>query len=700
MTEYRPPANFTPLAGLPAVVLDLETTGLDVRHDRVVQVGALHMLGPRIEDAPRFDCLVDPGIPVPPESTRIHGIGDADVSGAATWPDIMARLSDFIGNRVVLGHHVGFDLAVLRHEAARHDIAWREPASLDLATLCGALEPGLPDLGLESLADWLDVPVTDRHTAMGDCLTTARAFSALLDRLRRADVRTLGEARTFSTRRDDLAERRDLAGWNAVPGDAPTTTERPLARLDTYIYLKRLDDVMRSPPERITAVERLDTAAARMIERRIGSLLITDEQDRPIGIVTERDLLRAANAGGLGAFAVEDVMSRPVQCLRGDEMLYRALGRMTRKAVRHLCIVDSSGRAVGMVSQRDLLAHRAARANVLGDAIEEAIDGAGLAAIHGELPAVASALADEGLGGLEVARVVSNEIRALTARAANLALSRLESGGFGPAPAAWCVLVLGSGGRGESLLSADQDNALVHDGQETDDEWFAAFGKEMASMLDVAGIPLCRGGVMASNVAWRGTQHQWRARIGSWLQRARPEDLLNVDIFFDMVPVAGNMALARTLRKQGVELAAGQPAFMALLAESVSRLTPTLGLFGRLPLEGGRVDLKRQGLLPLVSMARVLALRDGSMARPTQDRLHEAAAAGRLAPGDARRLLAIHERLMTLVMRQQVADLHAGVKPTSRVEVSGLERDERRSLSAALGDLERILASLRATLSA
>ena len=98
-------------------------------------------------------------------------------------------------------------------------------------------------------------------------------------------------------------------------------------------------------------------------------------------------------------------------------------------------------------------------------------------------------------------------------------------------PAApWCVLLLGSGGRGESLLSADQDNAIVHAGSEEDDAWFAALGSHLADLLDEAGVRRCQGGIMAANAEWRGSVPAWRERVAGWLRRSAPEDLLHVDI--------------------------------------------------------------------------------------------------------------------------------------------------------------------------
>src|SRR5690348_4468789 len=108
-------------------------------------------------------------------------------------------------------------------------------------------------------------------------------------------------------------------------------------------------------------------------------------------------------------------------------------------------------------------------------------------------------------------------------------------------------MVLGSGGRGESLLSADQDNALVYASGEPggpEDRWFAALGGAMADILDQIGIPYCRGGVMAQNAAFRHSVDKWKQQIDGWIERAEPFDLLNVDIFFDGVAVHGDLVLA------------------------------------------------------------------------------------------------------------------------------------------------------------
>ena len=98
----RTPSH-TALAALPVLALDLETTGLDVANDRIVQIGAVAMHGRALRSAPRIDTHVDPGVAIPAGSTRIHGLTDARVAGAPRFAELVEPLREALGRRVVVG---------------------------------------------------------------------------------------------------------------------------------------------------------------------------------------------------------------------------------------------------------------------------------------------------------------------------------------------------------------------------------------------------------------------------------------------------------------------------------------------------------------------------------------------------------------------------------------------------------------------
>jgi signal-transduction protein with cAMP-binding, CBS, and nucleotidyltransferase domain len=129
---------------------------------------------------------------------------------------------------------------------------------------------------------------------------------------------------------------------------------------------------------------------------------------------------------------------------------------------------------------------------------------------------------------------------------------------------------------------------------------------------------------------------------------------------------------------------------LRLLAEQTALIHPAIGLFGRLREKEGRTDLKLGGLLPLVSAARVMALARGIAATGTGARLR-AMGDGPQAPlgtEDLARLGDAHELLLSLVLRQQIADLAAGRSPDSRVDTAALSKRDRARLKAALQQIE------------
>lgn len=452
-----------------------------------------------------------------------------------------------------------------------------------------------------------------------------------------------------------------------------------LEKLDSFPYRHRVADLMSAPLVRMTPSATVVEAARLMVERRVSSVVVLDENGRLAGILTEHDLLRlvASDAAQLER-PIAEAMSRPVHSVSAGALLYRAIARMARQRIRHLPVVDEEEHAVGMLTAGALLKQRVTLALTLGDEIDHAADGDALRAAHDRLPAVAAALREEGVPAIQVSAVVSGVVCDLTARAGELALAEMGS----EAPSPWCLLVLGSAGRGESLLAADQDNALIHQDEDRDG-WFAGFGERLNAILAAAGVPLCTGGVMARNPAFRRSLAAWRTEVDSWVSRPQPQALMNVDIFYDFVPVLGDRALALELRRHAVA-AASSPLFLRLLAAAGSNAPGGIDMLGRLRTERGRIDLKLHGLFPLVAGARIAALAWNLTATSSDIRLTEAAARGALAADTAADLVAARALLVEAILDQQLADLAAGQPVSNRVDPKRLGRRSLQRLRKAL----------------
>lgn len=202
-----------PLSELPVLVLDTETTGLNVRTDRIVSIGAVRVHGSRVFHNANMDRLVNPGLAIPARSTAIHGITNSMVAGAPPFGDVIGELQGMIKNTVIVGHNIRFDLAMLRREAERAGVAWHPPPSLDTGLLVIALEPNTESLNLEAVATRFGVEIQGRHTALGDCLVTAEVFVRMIPRLHDLGIRTFAQATAFQRRAKHMIGMQDQEGW-------------------------------------------------------------------------------------------------------------------------------------------------------------------------------------------------------------------------------------------------------------------------------------------------------------------------------------------------------------------------------------------------------------------------------------------------------------------------------------------------------
>lgn len=182
------------LNDLAFVVFDSETTGLLPHKDEVVQLGAVRVLRGRIIEGEVIDTLVNPGIPIPAASTKVHGVSDHMVQGA---PDIITAgrtFHRFATDAVIVAHNAPFDMAFLRRHAGRMDVTWDHPI-LDTVLLSAVLFGASETHTLDALCDRLGVTIPDhlRHTALGDAQATAEVLCRMLPMLQARGMTTFGD---------------------------------------------------------------------------------------------------------------------------------------------------------------------------------------------------------------------------------------------------------------------------------------------------------------------------------------------------------------------------------------------------------------------------------------------------------------------------------------------------------------------------
>ena len=178
----------TPLDAARWVVIDCETSGLDIARDRLLSVGAVAVVAGRLQLAEAFAALVAQAAPSKPENILIHGIGGDAQRAGQPREEVVASLQSFLGDGLPVAFHAPFDAGILKRHGLKAGRAW-----LDLAVLMPAL---FPDAGTrESTLDhWLaqfGIPAHARHNALGDAFATAQLLLVALQEAKRQRVATV-----------------------------------------------------------------------------------------------------------------------------------------------------------------------------------------------------------------------------------------------------------------------------------------------------------------------------------------------------------------------------------------------------------------------------------------------------------------------------------------------------------------------------
>jgi CBS domain-containing protein len=413
-------------------------------------------------------------------------------------------------------------------------------------------------------------------------------------------------------------------------------------------------------------------AARAMREAGTSAALVGTE---PPGILTDRDLRSRVLAEGLSPdTSVRAVMSRPLVTLPAETPLFEALRRMLDHEIHHLP-VTRGGQIVAVLGDTDLLRHHARSPLALLNRIEHLQHEGEVSGYSAEVMGVAATLFAGGLGVVQISGAIASLGDVLARRL--LTLAELE---LGPPPCPYAWMVLGSEGRTEQVLLTDQDNAIAYlEDSDVARAYFAELAARVVAGLVRAGFPPCPGGYMATN--WCRPLAEWTTLFRDWVDVPEPQALLEAQIFFDFRGVHGGLSLEPL---EAILLSAGRrELFLAHLARAALRGRPPLRFRGRLRTDDGTIDLKAGGIAATVMLARAYALAAGSGARPTLERLSDAAEAGTLSRSAAEILAESFRFLIRLRLQEQLRSARSGEEPSNRVRVEALTELERRRLAEA-----------------
>ena len=469
----------------------------------------------------------------------------------------------------------------------------------------------------------------------------------------------------------------------------------------TEIFWQIVGDHMGPPPPMLSPGTSVTELLGALAESKVSCVLVAGEDGRLGGIVTERDVTRRIALRCQGTEPVESVMTAPVQAVEAGDYLYHAVARMRRFGWRHMPVVDQEGRPAGMIELNQALAVAAEPTLHRIELMAHERGLSGLREIKAAQVDLAEDLFADNVPVPEIQAVLTHINRDIHRRIIEIHLAAMADEGWGAPPVDFALIVMGSGGRGESFLYPDQDNGFIL-GDYPDEEhsridgFFIELAERMIRDLNAVGFPYCNGYVMATNPVWRKTESQWRAQMRLWGRRRSTIAVQFSDIFFDFRHAYGVREMVRDLRAVVVEMVRNSPAYLAELHRESARSGVALGWFGRFvterdkPEHRGEINLKHRGTLPLVSSLRLLALKHGVVETPTLARIDALSARGVLDKDEADYLRGAFTHITHLLLREQIADYKAGNPVSNYVHPDTLSEREQDMLTDSLKAIDTL----------
>ncbi|MGC3939546.1 DUF294 nucleotidyltransferase-like domain-containing protein [Roseobacter sp. EG26] len=459
---------------------------------------------------------------------------------------------------------------------------------------------------------------------------------------------------------------------------------RPAGRQKKDLTTLSVGQLMTHDPVTCTPDTTIRDAAAMMHEAQISSICITDVEGFK-GIVTVRDMTGRVVARGADISGpVSEVMTTECLTLGPKALVTDVLHLMVERGIGHIPVVEGTD-ILGIVTQTDLTRAQAMSSADLVRRVARSKDAGTMARATAEIPQLLVQLVDTGNRHEVITRLITDIADTATRRLLTLAEAQL---GSAPVPYLW--LACGSQGRQEQAGVSDQDNCLILSDAVTDADlpYFEALAKYVCDGLDACGYFHCPGEMMASNPRWRQPLKVWRGYFEGWIKKPNPEAQMLASVMFDLRPIGGDESLWAKLHEDTLKAASANSIFTAHMIANALKHQPPLGLLrGLATIRSGEhrnhLDLKHNGVVPVVDLGRIYTLQGQLHPANTRARIEAAIMAGFLSRSGGADLLDAYDLIATTRLEHQASQIKAGEKPGNHLDPSSLSDFERSHLRDA-----------------
>ena len=459
------------------------------------------------------------------------------------------------------------------------------------------------------------------------------------------------------------------------------------------LTLARVDQAFMRPAHQVEASDDVVKVVRLMQAQRTSAVLVRDSsQDPPLlGVFTNSGLQKAILDGRpLDQLPVAALANFPLITVAPSDQLGDAMALMLSRRVHRVVVVDGE-RVLGFLEALDLFSFLSNHSHLISVQIEQAQDLEALSQAASQITRMITLMQRSGMRVTLIARLVQQLNAQLFEHAWKMiAPPELIANS--------CLFVMGSEGRGEQLLKTDQDNGLIlRDGYQPPDN-LAELCERFSRTLSDFGYPECPGRIMVSNADWRAPLSEFSRQVREWLILPDPDSLMKLAIFMDAHAVCGDPELLEEARLGVLALAPDNEAVIGRFASAITAFGESQGWWNKLFSLGetdAGMDIKKEGIFPLVHGIRSLALARRRSETGTAARIAALVADGTL---DAKMGAELTESLsffMDLKLKAGLKELDTERPVTGRIDPDKLSSLERDLLKDTLAAVKRFKALLR-----
>ncbi|PQJ84210.1 DUF294 nucleotidyltransferase-like domain-containing protein [Aliivibrio sifiae] len=459
------------------------------------------------------------------------------------------------------------------------------------------------------------------------------------------------------------------------------------------LFIRKVEDVASGRVAVVTSDQSIKQVAHEMRIVHRTSCAVIYEDDKIIGLITDRDMTKRVIAHGVSYDRpIRDVMTHSPLTIKPDDLVLHAASAMMQFNIRNLPVVKDN-KVVGLLTTSHLVQNHRVQAIFLIEKIKYAGSIKSLASFTPERQAIFEALVEGKVSPEVIGKVMTMIMDAYTRRIIQIAMDKL-----GPPPCDYSWIVAGSHARNEVHMLSDQDSAIVlaDDATENDRIYFKHLAMIVTNGLASCDYPLCPGKYMAATPKWCQPLSVWKHYYKKWVANPEYERLLNISVFLEIRTVYGNSEFESILRDELHSNIRNNREFLSTLVRDAVNTNPPLGIFNSLVLEKSgenkkTLNVKKYAINLVIDLARIYGLAVECDLSATDERFTAANKKGMLSDDAFKNILGAYEFILSYRFSHQLEALKRGEEPNNNIDPNSFGSFERKHLKDAF----RIIADLQ-----